>query len=333
MPKSLISNPPYNLQCAPPPFANLQKRYSKFKELPKNNANYLFILTALEKHEKCVFLLPNGVLSTEQKAEYEIRKYLIESNLIEAIVTLPDNMFESTSIATCIIVFSKIKNTTCVEMIDLRNHFETEDRLQKGQFGGNSHTNRTYKKSVKTLSGETMKRALLAIKNKSNESGFSKSVTIEEIKQNQYNLTLSRYLEFEETIQKTREYKDIVKDLNHIINEKNKCKLVINETLAKTLGFDLNLYKPIDNKEYEKFIYKVSGEKIIKEDYFTATKNKNQFEFKNNSKDGISSILIMILNTWKQHVYFLNLEENRYLAELRDKLLPDLMSGKLEVEE
>lgn len=39
----------------------------------------------------------------------------------------------------------------------------------------------------------------------------------------------------------------------------------------------------------------------------------------------------MIMQTWKQHIYYLNQQENRYLAELRDALIPDLMSGKIDV--
>ncbi len=42
---------------------------------------------------------------------------------------------------------------------------------------------------------------------------------------------------------------------------------------------------------------------------------------------------MMIFNTWKQHIYYLNFEENRYLAELRDALLPELMSGKIDVKQ
>lgn len=41
----------------------------------------------------------------------------------------------------------------------------------------------------------------------------------------------------------------------------------------------------------------------------------------------------MLFSNWKQHIYYLNQEENRYLTELRDKLLPDLMSGKVQFDE
>ena len=61
-------------------------------------------------------------------------------------------------------------------------------------------------------------------------------------------------------------------------------------------------------------------------------KKKNEIKFENNSKEQLSSVLIMILNMWKQHIYYLNLEENRYLMELRDALLPELMSGKINLD-
>lgn len=77
---------------------------------------------------------------------------------------------------------------------------------------------------------------------------------------------------------------------------------------------------------------KIGATPLIKQNYFTTSKNKNEIKFENNSKDTLSSVLIMILNSWKQHIYYLNQEENRYLAELRDALLPDLMSGKIEID-
>lgn len=75
----------------------------------------------------------------------------------------------------------------------------------------------------------------------------------------------------------------------------------------------------------------LGAEPLAKQNYFTASKNKNEIKFENGSKDILSSVLMMILNTWKQHIYYLNNEENHYLAELRDALLPDLMSGKIEL--
>ena len=78
-------------------------------------------------------------------------------------------------------------------------------------------------------------------------------------------------------------------------------------------------------------LQKLGARALVEQNYFMTSKKKNEIRFENNSKDILSSILVLILNSWKQHVFYLNQEENRYLAELRDALLPELMSGKIEV--
>lgn len=144
---SLISNPPYNMKWDILPFAANQNRFNKCELPPESNANFAFILTALEKvSSKAVFLLPCSVLNGGLKQEQEIRKYLIEKNLIEAVITCPNNMFESTGIATCIIVFNKYKKTQQVEFVDMRNTYDEEEREQRGQYGNKSHTNMLQKK-------------------------------------------------------------------------------------------------------------------------------------------------------------------------------------------
>ena len=82
-----ISNPPYNMKWNVPPFAQVQERFSKCAVPPSNNANYAFILTALEKADRAAFILPCGILSTDNKSEKDIRKYLIDNNLIEGYKT------------------------------------------------------------------------------------------------------------------------------------------------------------------------------------------------------------------------------------------------------
>lgn len=330
---SLLSNPPYNMKWSLPPFAQIQPRFCDCELPPESNANYAFILTALEKIDrKAAFIMPCGILSTENSQEKEIRKYLVEKNFVDSVITCPDKMFEATSIPTCIIVFDKQKTTAQITLVDMRKTYEVEQREQRGQYGGSSHENRVYKKDAKIFSDENMKKALEAISERKSEPEFCKTVTIEDIKENDYSLIPSRYIEFQELEQKHREYKDIVSDINRITREKNACKLTINETLAKSLGFDLGLYKT-DQKDggLNELLKKIGAEPLEKQDYFSATKNKNEIKFENRSKDTLSSVLVMILSTWKQHIFYLNQEENRYLAELRDALLPDLLSGKIEV--
>lgn len=327
---ALLSNPPYNMKWIAPPFAQLQKRFNACELPPDSNANYAFVLTALDMAERASFILPCGMLTTDNAQEKAIREYLVNNNLIESIVLCPDKMFESTSISTCIITFDKNKQTTYIEMVDMRQKYTIESRKQNGQFGGKAHTNRTYSKDVKCFSEEQMEDALLCISEKKNIAEYCKAVTIEDIKNNDYKLTPAHYIEFVEKENSHREYTEIVADLNRIIREKNTCKLTINETLAKALGFNLELYKTTHDKEFDDLIKKIAGQKIERDNYFSVTKNKNEVKFENNSKDSVSSIFMLIFNMWKQHIYYLNQEENRYLAELRDAMLLDLMSGKIE---
>lgn len=334
MKRGLISNPPYNMKWKAPTFTQIQTRFSDcYIVPPESNANFAFILTGLEKNDRCVFLLPASVMRGGTKEELEIRKYLIERNLVEAVIICPDNMFESTGIGTCIIVLDKNKSTATTEMVDLRRKYSEEVREQNGQYGGKSHTNRTYEKTFKVLTEETMKDSIEAIRERKNIPDFCKSVTIEEIKENKYTLLASSYLDVGEIENNHRSYADIVNDINRITREKNACKLTLNESIAKGMGFDVELYKQ-DQKDTElnDLLEKLGAKKLQRQDYFTASKKKNEIKFENNSKEQLSSVLIMILNMWKQHIYYLNVEENRYLMELRDALLPELMSGKIKVE-
>ena len=72
---------------------------------------------------------------------------------------------------------------------------------------------------------------------------YKRQTGIEEIKNNNYVLVPSRYIEFENIENAHRPYNEIVADINRIITEKNTCKLTINETIAKSLGFDIELFK------------------------------------------------------------------------------------------
>ena len=333
MSTALISNPPYNMKWVHPPFAQIQSRFANCDLPPESNANYAFILSALDAIDsRAVFLLPCAVLSTDNKQEKQIRRYLIDKNFIEAVIACPDKMFEATSIPTCIVLLNKSKQSTHISFVDMRQTFETEQREQNGQFGGASHENRTYKKEVKVFTDDQIQKAIDSIANQTAIPEFSKSVCIQDVAENDYCLVPSRYIDFQEREFRHRGYSEIVADINRITNEKNACKLTINETLAKTMGFDIELYRADErNDSLNELLKKIGAEALIKQNYFATSKNKNEIKFENNSKEILSSILIMILNNWKQHIYYLNQEENRYLAELRDALLPDLMSGKIEL--
>lgn len=329
MGKSLISNPPYNIKWMIPPFASVQKRFCCCEVPPANNANYAFILTALDWiDEKAAILLPNGVLTTSEKSEAGCRKYLIETNVIEAVISLPDSMFESTSIPTCIIVLNKKKQTQKIVMIDMRQECIQEQRDQRGQFGGASHENRVYHKTVNVLTDDGMKKAIEAINAKKDIPDFSRAISVEEIRSNDYILTPQRYIESKTTDIVHRSYADIAKDYNRIISAKNALKLTVNESLAKSLG----LYETFVMMQKQSNInasFQIVGQKAIKEDFITLSKNRAEFKIENKDTERFPEILQLFLTMWKQRIMMLNNEENNILAEFRDALLPDLMQGKI----
>lgn len=331
--KTAISNPPYNMKWEIPPFARLEKRFENTEIPPESNANYVFLLTALDECDRCVFLLPCGILTSKNKNEFAIRKYLIEHNYVESVIMLSGKMFENTGVATCVIILDKNKQTTNIELIDASEKLDTEIRKQKGQFGGKAHENRTYNKIVKVISDELINDVIQCIKEQKTINNYCANVSINQVREKDYSLSAGMYFNVEIEIPKHRPYEDIVNDLNRVIREKNSCKLTINETLAKNIGFDVDLYKqkPLESEEFQKLFNKIVDIKIEKENYFVATKNKNEIKFENGSKDSVSSILMMIFQMWKQHVYYLNQEENRLLIELRDALIPEIMSGEIEL--
>ena len=323
MGSSLISNPPYNMSWEPPALAGFLPQYAGWPVPPKNNANLAFILSGLHQIEdRAVFLLPNGVLSSGTKEEQEIRARLVHENLISAIIMLPDSMFASTSIPTCLIILDKHKQTTKVMMLDMRETCETEQRNQNGQFGGNSHTGRTYHKDFKVLSREGMEKAIDAINGLKDIMGFSKAVLPDEIRRQDYVLAPIRYIEQESVEEHHRSYADIAADYNRIINQKNAIQIKMNRTAAKRLGFDcMDIEKPDVSKSFAVVNQKAEKEKNIS---FSAD---DGIIIRISTKDGIHPLILDFLNHWKQMIMYLNNEENRYLAEFRDALLPELMTG------
>ncbi len=327
MGKSLVSNPPYNMPWTPPALAGFMPQYAGWTIPPKSNANFAFILSALNMiDQKAAFLLPNGCLSSSVKEEAEIRRQLIEENLISAVIALPDQMFESTSIPTCIVLFDKHKETLKVEMIDMKDTYETETRDQRGQFGGESHTGRTYHKDIKVLTKEGMQKALKAIAGLEDEPGFCRAVSPDAIKTNDCTLTPGRYIEQKPIEEAHRSFEDIANDYNRVIAQKNAVKIRMNKTAAKRLGFDCMDIKQPDLTE----TFAVVGQKAAKEDFISFCADDG-ITIKISTKETIHPLIGQFLRDWKMLIMYLNNEENRLLAEFRDALLPELMSGKIEI--
>ena len=323
---SLISNPPYNLRWKAPQLAGFLPQYAGYTIPPDSNANMAFVLSALNWIDnRAVVLLPNNVLSSSQKQEQSIRQELIRQNLLLAVISLPGDMFESTSIPTCLLVFDKHKETRRIAMIDLTDKCDEEVRDQRGQFGGASHEGRTYHKTVEVISDSIISKCTELINNGKDEEGFCRWVSPEEIPD--WNLTPKRYFEVK-TEFVHRAFADIASDYNRIIAQKNSIQIKMNKTAAKRLGYDCMAGDKPDLTES----FAIVGQKADKEKNITFSADDG-ITIRVSTKDGIHPLILDFLNHWRQMIVYLNNEENRYLVEFRDALLPDLMSGTIEVNE
>ena len=168
------------------------------------------------------------------------------------------------------------------------------------------------------------------------QDSFSKRISQEELEEHGYNLIIDPYLpiELEGTIH--RDFNAIISDINRIIRERNVIKVTVNKVWAEKLGLTEVIRDCEASNEVVKSMnagfasfknYEVK-EKIIENKYIQSS-NSKVFVIENTDKEILSSIMPFFMNMYKQHIYYLNNEENRLLAELRDSMLPLLMNGDL----
>lgn len=161
-------------------------------------------------------------------------------------------------------------------------------------------------------------------------AGLSREVTASEISEQGYVLVPTRYIKQEEKENTHRPYADIMADINRIARERSVIKITCNETLAKQLGiYEVAQMEAGENDDGLNKTFELLVGRYESKRYITLSKNKNEFKVENQDKEILSSLVNFFLPMWKQHIFYLNQEENRLLAELRDAMLPELMSGKL----
>lgn len=323
-----ISNPPFNIKGE---ISNALK-----ENLPsKYSSNFAFAANCLNRTKRfAALILPLGCLTND--SEKQCRAYFLEKGWLKAAISLPERMFESTPVATCILLFDKQKTSKDVMLIDATKMSSGEIREQRGE-GDAAHYNRIYKKEFNTIS-DVQILAICELVNKEQES-ISKLINYEEAESKNFNFTIGVYqpIEFEGTTH--RDFNAIIKDINRIIRERNIIKVSVNKVWAKELGLDKVIEDCIANNEvvkamnesFKSFTNYTIEEKIIENKYIRSSNNK-VFVIENTDKDILSSIMPFFIQMYKQHIFFLNNEENRLLAELRDSMLPYLLTGKLQME-
>ena len=196
----IVSNPPYSIKWAgnDNPLLINDPRYSPAGVLaPKSKADFAFIMHSLS------WLATNGTASIvcfpgifyRGGAEQKIRKYLVDNNFIDCIIQLPDNLFFGTSIATCIMVLKKSKKDNSILFIDASKECVKVTNNNK-------------------LTDENIEHIVKIFTDRKDIDYVAKLVSNSEIEENDYNLSVSTYVEKEDT----REKIDIV-ELNKQIEE------------------------------------------------------------------------------------------------------------------
>ena len=174
---AVVSNPPYSQNWDPTNKEN-NPRFSGYGLAPKGKADYAFLLHDLY-HIKpdgiMTIVLPHGVLFRGGD-EAEIRKNLIEKNKIDAIIGLPPNIFFGTGIPTIIMVLRQKRPNTDVLIVDASKGFIKVGKNNK-------------------LRASDIKRMVDTVVNRSTTPKYSRVVSREEIRQNDYNLNIPRYVD------------------------------------------------------------------------------------------------------------------------------------------
>ena len=177
---AVVSNPPYS-QNWNPADKDADPRYARFGLAPKSKADYAFLLHDLfhiKSDGIMTIVLPHGVLFRGGE-EGEIRKNLIESNHVDAIIGLPANIFFGTGIPTIIMVLKQKRERTDVLIVDASKGFEKVGKNNK-------------------LRASDIKKIVDSVTKRLDVPKFSRVVSRDEIRENDYNLNIPRYVDSSE---------------------------------------------------------------------------------------------------------------------------------------
>ena len=214
----IVSNPPYSIKWIGDDNSILinDPRYSPAGVLaPKSKADFAFIMHSLS------WLATNGTASIvcfpgifyRSGAEQKIRRYLIDNNFVDCIIQLPDNLFFGTSIATCIMVLKKNKKDNNTLFIDA-----TKECIKV--------TNNNQ------LTEQNINNIIKIFKNREDVEYIAKLVSNKEIAENDYNLSVSTYVEKEDTREKIN-IVELNKEIDEIVAKEQELRDAINKIISE----------------------------------------------------------------------------------------------------
>lgn len=218
---AIVSNPPYSVNWigSDDPTLINDERFAPAGVLaPKSKADFAFVLHALNylssKGRAAIVCFPG--IFYRGGAEQRIRQYLVDNNYVETVISLAPNLFFGTSIAVNILVLSKHKSDTKTQFIDASGLFKKE-------------TNNN------VLTEEHIEQIMAVFDNKVDVDHLTKSVDYEKIKANDYNLSVSSYVEAKDT----REVIDITKlnqELKTTVAKIDQLRIDIDAIVAEIEG-------------------------------------------------------------------------------------------------
>jgi type I restriction enzyme M protein len=184
---AIVSNPPYSVKWigSDDPTLINDDRFAPAGVLaPKSKADFAFVLHALSylssKGRAAIVCFPG--IFYRGGAEQKIRQYLVDNNYVETVISLAPNLFYGTTIAVNILVLSKHKTDTTTQFVDASG---------EAYFKKETNTNVLTDKHVEDI--------MRAFDSKENVEYFARSVPYEEVAANDYNLSVSSYVEAKDT--------------------------------------------------------------------------------------------------------------------------------------
>ena len=176
---AIVANPPFSYRWEPKEETTKDFRFSRYGLAPKSAADFAFLLHGfhyLSGDGTMAIILPHGVLFRGGKEE-TIRKKLLSDDNIDAVIGLPANLFYSTGIPVCILVLKKCRRADDILFINA----SSEEHYEKG-------------KRQNSLRPEDINKIVKTYQFRREENRYSRKVYMQEIKDNGYNLNISRYV-------------------------------------------------------------------------------------------------------------------------------------------
>lgn len=219
---AIVANPPFSYRWEPKEETAKDFRFSRYGLAPKSAADFAFLLHGfhyLSGDGTMAIILPHGVLFRGGKEE-TIRKKLLSDDNIDAVIGLPANLFYSTGIPVCILVLKKCRRTDDILFINA----SSEEHYEKG-------------KRQNSLRPEDINKIVETYQLRREENRYSRKVYMREIKDNGYNLNISRYVNLskeEEKIDLAEVHRQLVTTEKKIESARQK-----HNEFLKELGLDL----------------------------------------------------------------------------------------------